>query len=498
MKRFVLLVLMFTLSTLAPAQTAVQSTTLSATGTTPSIFEQGSLIGWHQIVWTTQGTVSTCSVRVDSSSDNISWNVGDVISAQTCTSNGMSTSVTAAFYNYIRVNLVTLTGGGSLIVTYGGYRSQPSLGGLLPNGLTYSGSTLTVSSANNGNGTVALSGNTSGACTLTTNATSTTLSGNCALTIGTNGGAGGVLTQNGSTSGAFTWTPSATGATDTASGPILAADGTCPGTPSYSYGTETNTGWCKNGANDFIHEIGGTPAFRFNGSNNPTFPALSALGFGSSGVTSADVAISRSAPGVLAVGTGAQGNTAGTVAAAQFTGGTKTGIFNFNQAAQSQVVNSGTEYYITRSDLDMPAVYTTPIGAGTTMRWRIALTKTAAGTGTFQILLKKGINGTTGDTSIVTQTIGTQTGVADNMECDIELTWTSATAAYWTMIPRQSAASGTGFGLVYPAAAAQFTGTISGQTTTTASDKYGLSVIFTTGTPTFVVNMVQAQAFGVN
>jgi len=173
-------------------------------------------------------------------------------------------------------------------------------------------------------------------------------------------------------------------------------------------------------------------------------------------------------------------------------------ITNFNQAAQSQVVVSGTEYYITNSDLDMPAVYSTAIAAGTTMKWRIALTKTAAGTGTFQILLKKGTNGSIADTSIVTQTIGTQTAAADNMEADIQLTWTSATAAYWTIVPHQSAASGTGFGLVYPATAAQFSGTISGQTTTTASDKYGLSVIFTTGTPTFVVNEVQAQAFGVN
>lgn len=173
-------------------------------------------------------------------------------------------------------------------------------------------------------------------------------------------------------------------------------------------------------------------------------------------------------------------------------------IVNFNQAAQSQVVVSATEYYITRSDLDMPAVYTTAIGAGTTMKWRIALNKTAAGTGTFQVLLKKGTNGSTADTSIVTQTIGTQTAAADNMEMDVQLTWTSATAAYWTIIPRQSAATGTGFGLVYPAVAAQFNGTISGQTTTTVSDKYGLSVIFTTGTPTFIVDLVQAQAFGVN
>lgn len=181
-----------------------------------------------------------------------------------------------------------------------------------------------------------------------------------------------------------------------------------------------------------------------------------------------------------------------------FSGTTSTGIFNFNQAKQSQLTVSATEYYLTRSDLDMPAAYTTAIGAGTTMKWRISLTKDANGTGTFQILIKKGTNGTTADAALVTQTIGTQTAAADNMECDITLTWTSTTGAYWSMVPHQSAASGVGFGLVYPAVAAQFTGTVSGQTTTTASDKYGLSVIFTTGTPTFTVPMVQAQAFGVN
>lgn len=181
-----------------------------------------------------------------------------------------------------------------------------------------------------------------------------------------------------------------------------------------------------------------------------------------------------------------------------YVGTTPTGIFNFNQAAQSQVVVSATEYYLTNSNLNMPASYNTAIAAGTTMRWRFALTKTAAGTGTFQILLKKGTAGTTGDTSMVTQTIGTQTAVVDNMECDVTVTFTSATAMYWSIIPRQSASSGTGFGLVYPAAAAQFSGTVGSLTTTTASDKYGISVIFTTGTPTFVVNMMQAQAFGVD
>src|SRR5271157_3893785 len=172
-------------------------------------------------------------------------------------------------------------------------------------------------------------------------------------------------------------------------------------------------------------------------------------------------------------------------------------IVNFAQAAQSQIVVSATAYYITNSNLQMPAAYTKAIGAGTTMKWRIALTKTAAGTGTFQVIIYMGTLGTTGDTAEVTQTIGTQDATADNMELDVVVTFTSATAFYWTMVPHQSAATGTGFGLVYPAAAAQFTGTVSGLTTTTASLIFGLGVVFTTGTPTFVASEVQAEAKGV-
>lgn len=175
-----------------------------------------------------------------------------------------------------------------------------------------------------------------------------------------------------------------------------------------------------------------------------------------------------------------------------------TSIYNFNTALQTQVVVSATEYYITNSNLNMPAVYTTAIAAGTTMHWRVAMAKTAAGTGSFAILLKKGTNGSTADTTAATVTIGTQSAAADNMEFDFSLTWTSATAAYYTCVPHQSAATTTGFGLAYPAVAAQFNGTISGQTTTTASDKYGLSFVATTGTPTITVAEVMGQAFGVN
>ena len=174
------------------------------------------------------------------------------------------------------------------------------------------------------------------------------------------------------------------------------------------------------------------------------------------------------------------------------------GIWDFNQAAQSQVVVSGTEYYITNSNLNMPATYLTPIAAGTTLKWHVAMTKTPAGTGTFQILFKDGTNGSTADTTDATVTIGTQTAAVDDLDFDLVITFTSATAYYYSLAPHQAGPSAAGFGLVYPATAAQFSGTVTGLTTTTASNKYGLSFKATTGTPTIVVNQVQAEALGVN
>jgi hypothetical protein len=146
----------------------------------------------------------------------------------------------------------------------------------------------------------------------------------------------------------------------------------------------------------------------------------------------------------------------------------------------------------------MPATYLTPIAAGTTLKWHVAMTKTAAGTGTFQILFKDGTNGSTADATDATVTIGTQTAAVDDLDFDLVITFTSATAYYYSLAPHQAGPSAAGFGLVYPATAAQFSGTVSALTTTTASNKYGLSFKATTGTPTIVVNQVQGQALGVN
>jgi hypothetical protein len=145
----------------------------------------------------------------------------------------------------------------------------------------------------------------------------------------------------------------------------------------------------------------------------------------------------------------------------------------------------------------MPASYTTAIGAGTTLKWRVAMTKTNAGTVAFDIIIYMGTNGTTADTAEVTQSVGVQTAAIDDMIVDVTVTFTSTTVFYWSICPLNKAVTATGFG-VATGAAAFTSGTVSGLTTTTASLIFGLGFQSTTGTPTVVIPMVEAHAEGVN
>lgn len=176
------------------------------------------------------------------------------------------------------------------------------------------------------------------------------------------------------------------------------------------------------------------------------------------------------------------------------------GITNGNTALQSQVVVSGTSYYITGSNLNLPATLKSGMVVGTRFRWRVAMAKTAAGTGAFAIEIRRGTNGTTADTADVSQSVGTQTAVVDSMTVDVEMvvTTTGATGAYyWTIVPIHSAATATGFG-VATGATGQFSGTVSSVALNTASLKFGLSFKATTGTPTITVPLVQASAININ
>jgi len=172
------------------------------------------------------------------------------------------------------------------------------------------------------------------------------------------------------------------------------------------------------------------------------------------------------------------------------------GIINSNTALQSQVVSSGTAYYITNSNINVPASPKTGIVVGTTMWWDVIMTKTAAGTGTFQIVIYTGTNGTTSDTASVSQSIGTQTAAVDTMRLLVKIVFTAVGASgsfFWSITPITKAATAAGFGVA--TGTGVFTGTVSSFNTTTSNLKFGLGFIATTGTPTITIPCVLAQSF---
>jgi hypothetical protein len=113
-----------------------QVTTFTVAGTPPAVaapgtakpIYQNTTSQYHQISWTDSGTVSTCSVQVDSSPDNSTWTAGGIITSQSCTSAGNSAVVHASAV-YIRVNVTVYSGSGSMTLTYKGYATNPSGGG---------------------------------------------------------------------------------------------------------------------------------------------------------------------------------------------------------------------------------------------------------------------------------------------------------------------------------------------------------------------------------
>jgi hypothetical protein len=171
-------------------------------------------------------------------------------------------------------------------------------------------------------------------------------------------------------------------------------------------------------------------------------------------------------------------------------------IHNYSTSSLTPGGNAGTYYYLSPSALTMPATYSTAIGSGTTMKWHFAMSKTGAGTGAFNIRFYYGTNGSISDTTLATQSVGTATAVLDDMECNAILAFTSATAGYWSLACQHSTATATGFGLAI--GSQQFSGTLSGLTTTTASLIFGLGYSNTTGTAVITVPLVTSEAYGVN
>lgn len=172
------------------------------------------------------------------------------------------------------------------------------------------------------------------------------------------------------------------------------------------------------------------------------------------------------------------------------------GITTVNTAIQSQVVVAGTYYYITGSALTMPASSKTNGGmsTNTTMQWQFHMQKTAAGTAGTTIRIYRGTNGSTADTADVTQSIGVATAAVDHaiITVTLKVTATGATGSYtWGIAVFHKAASAAGFGTTD--ATPFWSGTVSSVAMNTASLKFGLGFMNTTGTPTIQVGGLRAN-----
>lgn len=217
---------------------------------------------------------------------------------------------------------------------------------------------------------------------------------------------------------------------------------------------------------------------------NCTFPTLNQNTSG----TAANLSGTPALPNGTAATTQTQGDNSTKIATTAYA---DTGLLNKNSVANaefSQVTVSGTAYYITGSAINVSA----GLQVGSTFTWRLWMSKTAAGTGTFQMRIYRGTNGSTADTADVTSTIGAvQTPVVDSMVVDVTITITATGASgsyFWTICPMNKAATATGFGIA-TGTTGLFSGTVSAVALNTASLKFGMSFISTTGTPT--VRVVQ-------
>ena len=124
----------------------------------------------------------------------------------------------------------------------------------------------------------------------------------------------------GATSGEACMSPPAVAGTSTNgvtySNVFLSPDGAV-GTPAYGFTNETNSGWYRAGAGDLRLSIGATDRAQFTGSQVTVLSGTS-FAWGSSGITSPDLGVSRSAAGVLACGTATPGNTTCRIKAAGY------------------------------------------------------------------------------------------------------------------------------------------------------------------------------------
>jgi len=172
------------------------------------------------------------------------------------------------------------------------------------------------------------------------------------------------------------------------------------------------------------------------------------------------------------------------------------GITTVRSALFTQSMAAGTYYYVPDSALTMPATSKTGGGmtTSTTMRWQFMMRKTAAGTGAFNVRIYRGTNGTTADTADVTQSIGTATAAVDiaTVFINLKVTATGGTGSYtWGISVQHRAATAAGFGTTD--ATPFWEGTVSGVAMNTASLRFGIGLMGTTGTTALVLSGLSGQ-----
>jgi hypothetical protein len=96
------------------AQQRYSSTTLTTTGTTASQLVEAN---YHTVQAIPTGSPSACTLRLEGSLDAVNW--FDVSGTQTCTSSVMF-HVDGKPLTFVRVNLLTWTGGTNVVITYRG------------------------------------------------------------------------------------------------------------------------------------------------------------------------------------------------------------------------------------------------------------------------------------------------------------------------------------------------------------------------------------------
>lgn len=131
MKRLLLASVFLLWATLAQAQvSSVQWTMTSTTQTSTGLNLVGTGVTSHTFSWNTTGTVSAGACALQSSTEPTFASPSTLIAAQTVTSSGGPTTVTAGSRNYVRISCTTpVVGTGSVVIRYLGFAVGTSGGG---------------------------------------------------------------------------------------------------------------------------------------------------------------------------------------------------------------------------------------------------------------------------------------------------------------------------------------------------------------------------------